>query len=162
MEVAIVSDSHIPDRESNIPKPFQARIRKADHVIHAGDFTSSETLTEFIDLADDFTAVHGNIDTDDVNLATTETVKLEEICVAITHGTTATTTEWLKVLSETASRCNADIGVGGHTHEVTDTVHNGVHLLNPGSVTGASPATDSTMMTLTVDNNEYTVDLHQV
>ncbi|ERH09278.1 MAG: hypothetical protein J07HX64_01031 [halophilic archaeon J07HX64] len=34
-------------------------------------------------------------------------------------------------------------------------------MLNPGSVTGASPAERATMMTATVDGGELTVRLHE-
>jgi predicted phosphodiesterase len=54
------------------------------------------------------------------------------------------------------------VGVAGHTHEVLDTTHDGVRLLNPGSVTGASPASRATMMTATVEAGAMRVDLHEL
>jgi Predicted phosphoesterase len=51
-------------------------------------------------------------------------------------------------------------GVAGHTHEALDTTHDGVRLLNPGSVTGANPADTPTMLTATVENGALDVELH--
>jgi predicted phosphodiesterase len=53
------------------------------------------------------------------------------------------------------------VGIGGHTHVVEDTVHEGVRVLNPGSVTGADPADRATMMTVTVEAGEFDVTLHE-
>ncbi|WP_217920486.1 metallophosphoesterase family protein [Halolamina sp. CBA1230] len=53
------------------------------------------------------------------------------------------------------------VGVGGHTHVVEDTVHEGVRVLNPGSVTGAEPAERTTMMTVVAEGGEVDVTLHE-
>ena len=62
VDLAIVSDSHVPDRATAIPKPFRERMRAADRVVHAGDFESGETLAAVRELAGDLTAVRGNVD----------------------------------------------------------------------------------------------------
>lgn len=38
MEVALISDTHIPSRASEVPSAFAERVRAAEHTIHAGDF----------------------------------------------------------------------------------------------------------------------------
>jgi len=61
--LAVLSDSHVPDRASTIPDPFRERIRAADRTVHAGDVTPEATLERFASLADgDLTAVAGNVD----------------------------------------------------------------------------------------------------
>jgi predicted phosphodiesterase len=53
------------------------------------------------------------------------------------------------------------VGVAGHTHEVVDTAHRGVRLLNPGSATGAAPAERTTMLTVDVDGGTLSVTVHE-
>ncbi|MFB6188787.1 MAG: hypothetical protein ABEI57_02785 [Halapricum sp.] len=35
--VAVITDTHIPDRANEISDPARDRLRDADHVAHAGD-----------------------------------------------------------------------------------------------------------------------------
>jgi hypothetical protein len=52
------------------------------------------------------------------------------------------------------------VGVGGHSHAVEETVHDGVTVVNPGSVTGVGDA-DPTMLTLAVVGTETDVTHHE-
>lgn len=162
MSIAIIADTHIPDREQRIPAAFRTHIERADHVIHAGDFTTAETLTQIRDLAAELTAVHGNIDGQDIDLPTTATVTVDGLTIAVTHGTASTDDGWRQVVHEAVQSHAADIGVGAHTHEPRDTVENGVRLLNPGSVTGASPADRPTMLTGDVVDGHLETTLHEL
>ena len=62
MQVAIVSDTHVPSRARRIPDEFRERIADADHVIHAGDFDAESTIADVRALASELTAVRGNTD----------------------------------------------------------------------------------------------------
>jgi putative phosphoesterase len=163
MEVAIVSDTHIPSRAQQIPGGFRERIRAAAHVIHAGDFDTKGAYADFQDLAGDVTAVSGNMDPH-IGLPDVATVELGGVTFVVTHGT-GSPQNWERRVAETA-REHTDsepvVGVAGHTHEVVDTRHDGVRLLNPGSLTGAAPATRTTMMTATVGNGDLSVTVHEV
>jgi len=161
MEIAIVSDAHIPSRASRIPEGFQERIAAADHVIHAGDFDSKGALAEFRDLAPALTAVHGNMDPQ-VGLPTVETVELGGVEFVVTHGTGAPSGWEQRVAEAVRDHAGDDaVGVAGHTHELTDTHVDGIRLLNPGSVTGASPASRTTMMTAAADAGALSVEVHE-
>mgnify|MGYP000344973232 CR=1 FL=1 len=161
MKVAIVSDSHIPSRESELPEPFSERIEAADHVLHAGDFDSEGAFSNLRALAADLTAVHGNMDPT-LGLPGVTTVELGGVTFVLTHGT-GPPKGWHERLAETVmEKAGADgVGVAGHTHRVVDTVHEGVRLLNPGSVTGAMPAEAATMFTAEVDDGDLTVIHHE-
>lgn len=195
MELAIISDSHIPAREPAIPDPFRERIAVADHTIHAGDFETREVLANLEELATDLTAVHGNIDPEDIDLPAVDAVTLGGVTYVVTHGTVdpvrtavhasristsageATITgdagdvlegdNWERAIADTArvrARAWAGedvVGVGGHSHEVVDTVHEGVRVLNPGSVTGASPAERATMLTVEAEDGSVEVTRHE-
>ncbi|MFB6220045.1 MAG: metallophosphoesterase family protein [Halolamina sp.] len=205
MEVAVISDSHIPDRERAIPDPFRERIAAADHTVHAGDFETAAVLGDLRELATELTAVHGNVDPADIGLPAVASVTLGGVAFVVTHGTinpveaaadaTSVDTEmevgadneitgfdatiesesglvlygdeWADAVADTARvrtrRWDGEgvVGIGGHSHEVEDRVHDGVRVLNPGSVTGADPADRATMLTVEADNGEVDVTLHE-
>ncbi|AUG48573.1 YfcE family phosphodiesterase [Haloarcula taiwanensis] len=162
MDVALISDSHIPSREHEIPPSFRERIEVADHVIHAGDFDSKGALADSQHMAAELTAVSGNIDPQ-IGLPERATVELGGVTFVVTHGT-GSQQGWADRVAA-AVREEADstaVGVAGHTHELVDTVYEGVRLLNPGSVTGASPADRPTMLTATVEDGTLDVAEHEL
>lgn len=161
MQVAILSDTHIPSRAQRIPDAFRERIQTADHVVHAGDFDSRGALADQRDLAPEMTAVGGNMDPR-VGLPSVATVELGGVTFVVTHGT-GSARGWHDRVAKTV-RAEAEdprVGVAGHTHEVVDTDHRGVRLLNPGSATGAAPADRTTMLTVEVENGELDVTVHE-
>ena len=162
MEIALISDTHIPSRESQIPEPFEERIRNADHVIHAGDFDSEGTLSNIREMAAHLTAVAGNMDAN-FGLPQVATLKIGGVEFVITHGTGSPRgyeARLARAVEEHAETENA-VAIGGHTHRLLDTDYEGTRLLNPGSVTGASPADHPTMLTLTVEDGTLDVDIHE-
>lgn len=161
MQLAVIADSHVPTRAAAIPEAFEARIRTADHVVHAGDFTSREALEHVRELAADLTAVYGNMDGRDLDLSAVATRTAEGVTFVVTHGTGPAASYEERVAEIVREEGGADaVGVAGHTHEVLDTVVDGVRLLNPGSVTGAAPAGRATMMTVGVENGGIDVTVH--
>ncbi len=167
--VAIVADTHVPDREATIPDPFRERVRAADHVIHAGDFTAPETLETVRDLATALTAVRGNMDrsgpdgVSPVDLPETATTTVGGVTFAVTHATVRSREDWFETVAALAHGVDAEpvVGVGAHTHRVEDEVYDGVRVLNPGSVTGAAPAERATMLTATVLDGDVDVTVHE-
>ena len=164
MDVALISDTHIPSRASRIPEDFRERIRAADHVVHAGDLDSEGALSNVRALAARLTAVGGNMDPR-IGLPDRATVELGGVTFVVTHGTGPKRGYEDRVANIVREEAGTDVedavGVAGHTHEVLDTTHGGVRLLNPGSATGASPAERATMMTATVTDGDLHVELHE-
>lgn len=162
--LAVVSDSHIPDREPELPEPARDRLRSADHVVHAGDFTTETVLNAVESLADgDLTAVSGNVDPHDLGLPTVATLTIEDVTFVVTHGTGSLEGYQDRVAATVRDTVDETaVGIAGHTHEVLDTTVDGVRLLNPGSVTGANPASTATMMTVAVDAASVTVTVHEI
>ena len=158
----MVSDSHVPERAEGLPEPFAERIRAAEHVVHAGDFTSPEALATVRELATDLTAVFGNMDPRNVALPAVATLEVEGVTLVVTHGTGSLDDYEARVAGVVRDEGGEDaVGVAGHTHRVVDTVHEGVRLLNPGSVTGAMPAEAATMFTAEVADGELRVTHHE-
>ncbi|WP_115862942.1 metallophosphoesterase family protein [Halorussus litoreus] len=180
MELAILSDTHIPGQAEQLPDPFREHIEEADHVLHAGDFGSKGALWDVRELANGLTAVYGNADPADIDLSAVASVTTDGVTVVVSHGmvnfveravsssegVVFDRDDWLDAISDTAlARADSDeqvVGVGGHSHETEDETHDGVRVLNPGSATGVGPADGrATMMTAEVTDDDVDVILHE-
>ena len=163
MELAIISDTHVPGRASGIPDWVRERIEAADHVIHAGDFEPPAVADQMRSLADGaFTAVRGNVDPASVDLPAVDTVECGGVEFVVTHGTGDRIGYEDRVVDAVTEHGGPDaVGVAGHTHELLDDVHDGVRILNPGSATGAAPATETTMLTASAADGDLDVTLHR-
>ena len=161
--VAIISDTHIPDRERAIPGAFRDRIGEAEHVIHAGDFRSLAVLSQVQGLADgNLTAVYGNGDPRAIDLPEVDTLSVGGVTFVVTHGHRRRRNRTGHVAEVVRERAGGGaIGVFGHTHRPEDTRVDGVRLLNPGSATGAPPAPNPTMMTAEVNGGGVDVTVHE-
>jgi putative phosphoesterase len=162
MELAIISDTHVPGRASGIPDWVRERVEAADHVIHAGDYETPAVVDEVRSLADGaFTGVRGNADPAGVDLPDVATVECGGVEFVVTHGTGDRIGYEDRVVAAVREHGGPDaVGIAGHTHEHTDEVHDGVRILNPGTATGARPGTETTMLTATVADGETDVRLH--
>ena len=177
MTIAILSDTHLPTEDASLPDEFVELVQDADHVIHAGDFATSAVVDEIDSMAAHLTAVYGNADPDDVDLPTVASLEVDGVTFVVVHGIVNVVRravgssegvvmeleDWYDAIADVA-RVRADeprVGVGGHTHRVEDTVHDGVRLLNPGSAMGIDPASRATMMTAEIVDGEVDVTVHE-
>jgi uncharacterized protein len=62
VELAIVSDTHMPRRGRELPRACVERLRAADVILHAGDFMEASVLAELEALGPPVYGVRGNID----------------------------------------------------------------------------------------------------
>ena len=161
--LVVISDTHVPERAGGIPEWASERIRAADHVVHAGDFTTASVLEAIETAAEqNLTAVSGNMDPTGLALPPVDTLSVEDVTFVVTHGTGDLEGYEQRVATRVRETADEEaIGIAGHTHEPLDTLVDGVRLLNPGSVTGADPATKATMMTVEVEDNEIEVTRHE-
>jgi putative phosphoesterase len=60
---AVIADTHLPRGARRLPDACVERLRAADLVIHAGDFSAPSVLDELRTLGPPVAAVHGNVDT---------------------------------------------------------------------------------------------------
>ncbi|MFB6122632.1 MAG: metallophosphoesterase family protein [Haloferacaceae archaeon] len=162
-ELAIIGDTHVPSRADGLPAWVRERIETADHTIHTGDFETAEMLERVEEVSDgDLTAVRGNADRAGVDLPNVATHETEGVQFVVTHGTGDRVGYEARVVAAVEEHGQGDaVGVAGHTHEYTDEIEDGTRVLNPGSATGADPATETTMMTVTVDDGDVEVTLHR-
>lgn len=162
MRVAIVSDTHVPSRAASAPEWVAEEVQSADHTVHAGDFDSREAFERIEEAAADLTAVAGNMDPRGLGLAAVETVDLGGVRFVVTHGTGSPRGYEDRVGNTVAEHAAADrptVGVSGHTHEVMDRELAGHRVLNPGSATGAAPASRASMMVADVADGNVAAEL---
>ncbi|WP_224333631.1 metallophosphoesterase family protein [Haloprofundus halobius] len=163
MQVAILGDTHMPSQKEELPQWVQDCLVEADYALHTGDFDSPESYDTVLALTDGMvTAVAGETDPPELDLPEVDTAELEDITFVVTHGdavgSTSTDTEDSKAAVADAVRKHGGddaVGVVGHTHEPMDETVDGVRLLNPGSATGADPASRPTMFVVEVEDGEY-------
>lgn len=161
MQVAIVSDSHVPGRAASIPEEVLNACEDADMTAHAGDFTSSEAYDAFDDTGK-LVSVRGNMDRVS-GLPGTETFVAGGVEFVVTHGTGPPGGYEDRVAGEARSEAGEGaVAVCGHTHEVMDKTHDSVRLLNPGSCTGAPPAERATMILAEVEGGSLDIEVIEV
>lgn len=148
--IAILADTHIPSRASQMPAWVEAELDAADHVIHAGDFDSPAAYDRILEVSGgDLTAVTGNMDPGGLDLPETATLEAGGHTFVVTHGTGSPRgyEDRVRSIAREAAAVPDPIAVSGHTHTLLDTgVGEAIRILNPGSATGAWPASETTMM----------------
>lgn len=62
MIVALISDTHLPRARRALPHACLTRMRAADLIVHAGDISTADALSDLAALGPPVRAVHGNGD----------------------------------------------------------------------------------------------------
>lgn len=163
MDIAIISDTHVPSRAAEIPDWVLEHVRAADHTIHAGDFDSPGALADIRAAATRLTAVSGNMDPISLGLSDVTSVTLGGVEFVVAHGTGSAVGYDERVAGIVKDHATETpvVGIAGHTHMVLDTTVRDVRLLNPGSATGAAPAHEATMLTATAAEGDLSVTVRR-
>ena len=144
MLIAIISDTHLPRGSRRLPEECVRRLREADHIVHAGDFTAVEVLEELRALGPRVSAVHGNVDSAELVrlLPTRNEVQLCGVRIGIVHdaGPAGGRLERLR-----AAFSRADAVVFGHSHIPLHARTTGFQIFNPGSPTDRRSQPEHTM-----------------
>jgi putative phosphoesterase len=144
VELAIISDTHMPRGGRAIPEACLARMRAADAILHAGDLVAVEVLDLLESLGPPVHAVHGNIDEPAVRmrLPAVRVVDADGARIVMTHdgGPADRRLDRLR-----ARFPDADAVVFGHSHLPLHEERDGFHIFNPGSPTDRRRAPSHTM-----------------
>jgi uncharacterized protein len=144
MEIAIISDTHMPRGPRRLPDACLKRLRAADLIIHAGDLMTLAVLEELSSYGH-LVAVHGNVDDAEVRSALPERTVLSadgaKLGVIHDAGPAAGRLERMR------SRFpDADGVVFGHSHiPLHERSPDGFQIFNPGSPTERRRAPAHTM-----------------
>jgi putative phosphoesterase len=132
--VAVISDTHLPRGTRRIPDACVASMRASDLILHAGDFTYPEVVSELEALGPPLRAVHGNVDSEEVRrmLPETREVQAEGVRIGMIHdaGPAGGRLERMR-----ARFPDADAVVFGHSHIPLHEERGEFQIFNPGSPT---------------------------
>ena len=128
--LTVVSDTHGTDSHRLTGRTLEA-VRDADHVVHAGDFTTAAVYDAIAAEAAGLTAVTGNNERPALRerLPAEATVEWAGHRILVVHGHRHTDT----ALGMLARQEDADIVVVGHSHRPELGELDGRLLVNPGS-----------------------------
>jgi putative phosphoesterase len=144
MEVAIVSDTHLPRGTRTLPDACVERLRAADLIVHAGDLMTLAILGQLRGYGD-VVGVHGNADDELVRgvLPAQLELDLEGAKLVVVHngGPAAGRLERMRRKFPAV-----DAVVFGHSHlPLHETAPDGFQIFNPGSPTEKRRAPTHTM-----------------
>ncbi len=161
MQLAIISDTHMPRGGRSIPAACLARCRDADMILHAGDLLDAPVLELLRDIGRPLHAICGNVDSAAIRavLPARLEIELEGVRIGMIHapGPAAGRLDALRTLFP---RCDAV--VFGHTHMPEHAERNGFQIFNPGSPTERRRAPAHTMGMATIDGGRIEFELRVV
>ena len=133
MQIAIISDTHMPRGDRRLPEACVARLRAADLIIHAGDLMRLAVLEELRTLGR-VVAVYGNVDEAPVRAALPEqaVVECEGARLAVIHDAGPAKGRLARLRTRFP---DADAAIFGHSHIPLLERAAGFQIFNPGSPT---------------------------
>jgi putative phosphoesterase len=144
VRIAVISDTHLPKGRRRLPEDCVARIAEAELVLHGGDVMTLDVLREIEAIGPPVTAVHGNVDSDDLRrlLPAERLVDADGARIAMVHdaGPAHGRLERLRLRFP-----GADAVVFGHSHMPLHEEGDGFQIFNPGSPTERRRAPMRTM-----------------
>jgi uncharacterized protein len=158
MNVAVISDTHLPRGARSIPEACLERLRVADAILHAGDFTALGALEELESLGPPLHGVFGNMDDAGVRgrMPAETVVELGGARIGMIHDPGPAEGRGRRLVQRFPG---CDAIVYGHTHQPEVDSHDGVLILNPGSPTERRRAPTHTMIVLEIDADRIQAEL---
>jgi uncharacterized protein len=156
VRLLLIADTHVPRRARDLPARVWDEVARADVVVHAGDWVSTDLLDTLEARAARLVACWGNNDGPALRRRLPERADatLEGLRLTVVHETGAKAGRDARM-----SRLypDTDVLVFGHSHIPWDTTtKSGLRLLNPGSPTDRRRQPFCSYMTAAVDNGELT------
>lgn len=158
MQIAIISDTHMPRGARALPGRCVERCAAADAILHAGDLSDVPVLELLRGLGPPVHAITGNVDSAALRalLPSRLELELDGARVGMTHvpGPASRRFERLR-----ADFPDCDAVVFGHTHMPEHDRRGGFQIFNPGSPTERRRAPAHTMGIATIDDGQITFEL---
>lgn len=136
MRILVLSDTHIPRRAQDLPREIWEMAEKVDLIVHAGDFTTGDVLTELKGVNPNLQAVWGNMDEPDLVHMLPEKLVFDAMSkrIGVTHGSGSPWRIEKRVLEKFRNE-KVDVIIFGHSHQAILKEEEGILLFNPGSPT---------------------------
>jgi putative phosphoesterase len=158
VQIAIISDTHLPRGGRRLPDACVARLRAADLILHAGDLVELSVLRE-LESYGPVVAVHGNIDRPDVRAALPAATTFEAagVRIGMVHDGGLASGRVARLRSHFG---DAQAVVFGHSHlPLHERAPDGFQIFNPGSPTDRRRAPVHTMGTACVEGGRVEFEL---
>lgn len=157
MELAIISDTHMPKGARRLPEACLERLGAADLILHAGDLAALPVLRE-IELCGAVSAVRGNVDDAEVRAALPESrvVEAAGARIGMVHDAGPARGR-LARLRRRFPDCDAVIF--GHSHRPLHEEEGTFQIFNPGSPTERRSASEHTMGLARIDGAKVSFSL---
>ncbi|MFP4465527.1 MAG: metallophosphoesterase family protein [Candidatus Goldiibacteriota bacterium] len=131
-KIGVLSDTHISGKGEGLPKEIFNIFKNTDIILHAGDFTHPEVITELESISS-VIGVKGNMDSFDIRYSGEELIKInEKYLAAVCHGAGKHMTTKTR-MHKKFLRDKPDIIIYGHTHKAEIDNKEGIIMFNPGS-----------------------------
>jgi len=160
MLIAVISDTHLPRGARRLPEACVERIKAADLLLHAGDFSTLEVLRELEAIGPPVVGVHGNVDSADLRrqLPEERVVDADGARIAMLHDAGPRAGRLARMRARFGER--ADLLVFGHSHmPLHEQAGDGFQTFNPGSPTERRRAPTHTMGLITVGSGLLSCEL---
>jgi uncharacterized protein len=144
VEIAIVSDTHMPRGGRRLPAECARRLGQADLIVHAGDLMAVSVLRDLQSLGE-VVAVYGNVDDAGVRAAlpASAMVEVEGVRIVVVHDAGPGRGRLRRLRAQFP---DADAVVFGHSHiPLHERGPDGFQIFNPGSPTERRRAPRHTM-----------------
>jgi len=136
MKIGIISDTHIPDRGTALPKKILEAFKGVDMIIHAGDMVELSVVDMLGKVCSNVKAVAGNMDSGDIRqrFPVKLVIQVGKFKIGVMHGW-GPPNKLEDVIQESFKADNVDVIVFGHSHQPLQKQKGRVLLFNPGSPT---------------------------
>jgi putative phosphoesterase len=159
VNIAIISDTHLPRGSRTLPDGCVERLRAADLIVHAGDFSRIEVLEELKGFGP-VIGVHGNTDDALLRAALPESAVIavgDGHTLAVIHDAGAAQARLRRLRARFPG---ADAVVFGHSHvPLHEHAADGFQIFNPGSPTDRRRQPRHTMGTCRLEDGRLTFEL---
>jgi putative phosphoesterase len=158
MQLAIISDTHMPRGARAIPPACLQRCAAADAILHAGDLSDVAVLELLRELGPPVHAIHGNVDSAAVRalLPARLELTLDGVRVGMTHIPGPATARAARLRADFPG---CDAVVFGHTHMPEHAQLDDFQIFNPGSPTERRRAPVHTMGLATIVAGQISFEL---
>lgn len=148
--IAVLADTHMPKGTRALPAACVERVRAAEAVIHAGDFSAASVLAELRELCPVVLGVHGNVDDDKLRreLPAELEVEVGGRTLAVIHNAGPRDGRIARLRARFPS---AEAVVFGHSHLPLHEEEGGFQIFNPGSPTERRRAPERSMGLLHIE-----------
>jgi uncharacterized protein len=158
MRIALVSDTHLPKGQRQLPERCVELLRASDLIVHAGDWSTMAVVEELRAIGPPVQGVHGNVDGVEVRSELPDELLLDVggLPLAVVHDAGPRSGRLARMRRRFP---DAAAVVFGHSHIPLHEQRDGFQIFNPGSPTERRRSPNRTMGLALVRNGAIAFEL---